>query len=142
VRHGGWVAWGLAVAMASACTSAGKHETAALSDAMDRYRRADDAQREAMGRAVAAVSCSEPRVCEAKASCLAAIEPTDRAFALKAEVERRLADIEGKRLDPDAPEAQALPGKLDEAKKLIDEARGNMALCDRQLADLHLAFGS
>jgi hypothetical protein len=129
------------LAIVCACTSPGRSEATALTDAVDRYRRADDRDREGMARVVAAVSCTEPRVCDAKTSCLAAIEPTNRAYALKAEVELRLDDIEKKRLDPDSPEAAALPGKLDEAKRLIEEARANMALCDRKLAELRLTFG-
>jgi hypothetical protein len=129
-------------ALGAACTGAGKREAASLSEAVDRYRRADDGSKEAHGRDVAALSCTEARVCEAKQACLAAIEPTTRALALKDEVVRRLGDLEQKRLAPDSPEAQALPGKLDDAERLLEEGRTKMTVCDAKLAELRVAFGA
>ncbi len=124
-----------------ACSGSGKREATTLADAVDRYRRADDASKEAQGKAVAAVVCTDSRVCEAKQACVAAIEPTTRALALKDEVARRLVDLEQKRLAPDAPEAEALPGKLDEAERLLKDGRAGMARCDARLTDLRVAFG-
>jgi hypothetical protein len=129
-------------AVGAACAGPGKREAASLSEAVDRYRRADDAAKEVHGRDVAALSCSEPRVCEAKQACLAAIEPTTRALSLKDEVARRLGDLEQKRLAPDSPEAQALPGKLDDAERLLEEGRRRMSVCDAKLAELRAAFGA
>jgi hypothetical protein len=133
----------LALATASAaCTGAGKREAASLSEAVDRYRHADDASKETQGRAVAAVACTDQRVCDAKQTCLAAIEPTTRALALKDEVMHRLGDLEQKRLAPDSPEAQALPGKLDEAERLLKDGRAKMTACDAKLAELRTQLGS
>ncbi len=135
----------LVVAFASslaACGNPGKREAATLSDAVDRYRRAADASKEAEGKAVAAVVCSDARVCEAKQACVAAIEPTTRALALKDEVARSLIELEQKRLAPDSPEAEALPGKLDEAERLLKDGRAGMARCDARLTDLRVAFGA
>jgi hypothetical protein len=130
----------LAVSLA-ACTGAGKREAASLTEAVDRYRRADDASKEAEGRAVAAVTCTDDRVCATKAACMAAIEPTTRALALKNEVVGRLADLEQKRMAPDSPEALALPGKLDDAERLLKDGRARMAVCDTKLAELHIQLG-
>jgi hypothetical protein len=126
----------------AACGGPGKREATALADAVDRYRRADDASKDTEGKAVAAVACTDARVCDAKQACLAAIEPTTRALALKSEVVRVLAEIEEKRLAPDAPEAAALPGKLDEAERLLKDGRAGMARCDARLTDLRVAFGA
>jgi hypothetical protein len=132
----------LALALAlAACTGTGKREAASLAEAVDRYRRADDASKEAQGRAVDAVACTDPRVCDAKQACLAAIEPTTRALALKDEVTRRLGDLEQKRLAPDSPEAQALPAKLDDAERLLKEGRAKMTACDARLAELRTQLG-
>jgi hypothetical protein len=134
----------LAAALASAlpaCTGAGKREAASLTEAVDRYRHADDANKEAQGRAVAAVACTDDRVCAAKSACMAAIEPTTQALTLKDEVTRRLADLEQKRLAPDSPEAQALPGKLDEAERLLKDGHAKMTICDAKLAELHTQLG-
>lgn len=129
------------VAAVAACTNAGKHEAASLTEAVDRYRHADDANKEAQGRLVSAVACTDERVCAAKSACVAAIDPTNRALALKDEVTRRLADLEQKRLAPDSPEAQALPGKLDEAERLLKDGHAKMTVCDAKLAELHIQLG-
>jgi hypothetical protein len=125
----------------SACSGPGKREAQTLVDAVDRYRRADDASKETDGKAVAAVVCTDSRVCDAKQACVAAIEPTTHALALKNEVARLLVELEQKRLAPDAPEAAALPGKLDDAERLLKEGRAGMAQCDARLTDLRVAFG-
>jgi hypothetical protein len=90
---------------------------------------------------VAGVACTDAKVCTAKRACLAAIDPTARALALKDEVVRRVADLEEKRLSPESPEAQALPGKLDEAERLLREGRAKMPDCEKQLTDLQLEYG-
>ena len=90
---------------------------------------------------MSALACSDSRVCEAKRTCVAAIEPTTRALTLKDDVARRLADLEQRRLETDSPEVQALPGKLDDAERLLKDGRAKMAACDARLADLRMAFG-
>jgi hypothetical protein len=129
------------VSTLTACNNPGKREAADLVDAVDRYRRADDAAKDARGKAVAAVACTDSRVCDAKQACVAAIEPTTHALALKDEVARLLAEVEQKRLAPDAPEAATLPAKLDEAERLLKDGRAGMARCDARLTDLRVAFG-
>jgi hypothetical protein len=124
----------------AACTGTPKREAASLADAVDGYRRANSALRAARAQAVGTVECSDAEVCSAKSECLAAVEPTTRALALKDEVAARLTDIESKRLAPDAPEAQALPGKLDEASRLLEAGRVKMANCDKLLTDLRVKY--
>ena len=124
------------------CAGSGRRETSALAVAVDLYRRADDASRAQRVAAIAKVDCSDPAVCQAKGACLAAAEPTARALALKTEVTLRLADIEGHRLAPDDPEAQALPDKLDEASRLLVAGRAKMTECEKALADLRLKYGA
>jgi hypothetical protein len=125
----------------ASCHDAPKRETAALVNAVDFFRRADGAGRADRVRDVAGVPCTEARVCEAKGICLAAIEPTARALALKDEVAARVADLEQKRLPPDAPEVRDLPAKLDEAKRLLEAGRAKMGECEVKLADLRVTFG-
>lgn len=125
----------------AACNGAPKRETTALVNAVDFFRRADAAGRAERARAIADLPCTEARVCEAKGICLAAVEPTARALALKDEVAARVADLEQKRLAPDAPEVQDLPAKLDEATHLLQAGRAKMAECEAKLADLRVAFG-
>jgi hypothetical protein len=124
-----------------ACANPAKREAATLVDAVDRFRRADDASKATQVQAIAGVACTDAKVCDAKQSCLAAADATARAFALKDEVARRLGDIEQKRLAPDAPEAKALPGQLDEAQKLLEQGRAKMPDCEKKLADLRVNYG-
>ena len=132
----------LVLSAVAACGNSARREATGLTTAVDRYRHASDGpSREAQGQAVAAVACTDARVCDAKQACLAAIEPTTRALALKDEVTLRLGDLENKRLDPGSPEAQALPGKLDEASRLLKDARTKMTTCDAKLAELAGVIG-
>jgi exonuclease VII small subunit len=141
MKAGAYLAVPVLLSTLAACGGSGKREAQALEDAVDRYRRADDASKEAQGKAVAAVPCTDSRVCDARQACVAAIEPTTRALALKNEVARLLVELEQKRLAPDSPEADALPGKLDEAERLLKDGRAGMARCDARLTDLRVAFG-
>ena len=128
-------------AFALACGGSAKREASALSDAVDRYRRASPSTSAAEGAAVGAVACTDAQVCDAKRACVAAAEATERAVVLKEEVSLRLADIEGARLAPNSAEAQALPAKLDEASRLLHEGRTNMDDCDKRLTDLLVRLG-
>lgn len=124
------------------CGNAGKRDASALTEAVDRFRGAgSDVARAAQAEAVASVSCSEARVCDAKATCVEAIGPTAKALALKNEVGMKLADIEAARMAPDSTEAQALPGKLEEATRLLREGHKKMDECDTKLTDLRITFG-
>ena len=124
----------------AACAT-GKREATSLVTAVDAYRHAAGTVKERRGRDVSAVACSDDRVCAAKQACVAAIEPTVRALALKDEVAARVADIEKGTLPAGSPEARALPSKLDEAEELLREGREKMGACDARLADLHVDFG-
>jgi hypothetical protein len=129
------------VLAAAGCAAPARREAGSLLAAVDRYQRADNASKAALVQAVAAVACSDQGVCDAKRACLDAIEPTAQALALKDEVSARVDDLQAKRLAPDAPEAQALPGKLDLATKLLGEGRSKMPACEKKLADLRVAYG-
>jgi hypothetical protein len=141
VRGVAGVALGMACLACLACARAGKHEASSLMDAVDRFRRAENADKPARALVVAAVECSAADVCDAKRVCLGAIDPTARALTLKSEVELRLADIQRGALDPHSPEASALPGKLDEAQKLLEDGRTKMPECERRLTDLMIEYG-
>jgi hypothetical protein len=124
-----------------ACHGSGKREASSLDEAVDRYRRAEGAEKASQAQAVADAPCTIPQVCDAKKTCLAAIGPTTRALALKDEVARLLGDLQEKRLPLDAGVAQALPAKLDQATALLQQGRAKMADCEKQLVDLRLDYG-
>jgi hypothetical protein len=124
-----------------ACGGSAKREASSLSEAVDRYRHATPSTSAALGMSVGAIACTDAQVCDAKRACVAAIDATERAVVLKEDVSARLTDMEGARLAPDSAEAQALPGKLDEATRLLREGHTNMDDCDRRLTDLQVRLG-
>lgn len=132
---------GIAAFVLLACTGPGKAEASALVHAVDAYRRAPPESKAQRGKAVGDVLCTDAKVCDAKQACVAAIDPTVRALALKEEVAARVTDLEKGALAPNSPEASALPGKLDEAEKLLQDGRAKMATCDARLTDLHVEYG-
>jgi hypothetical protein len=131
----------LLVAAGVACTATAKREADALASAVEAYRRTEGPMKPARARAVSEVTCSDARVCDVKTVCAAAVDATTQALALKEEVAARIGDIEHGALDRSSPEAQALPGKLDEAERLLKEGRDKMRVCDEKLAKLRLEIG-
>ncbi len=127
----------LTAAAPSSCTDPAKREAAALTEAVDRFSQSSTA---AQAKAVDAVSCTDERVCAAKRVCMDAVDPTAQALALKDEVGRKLADLEAARLAPDSGVAQELPGKLDEASRLLTEGHAKMHECDAKLTDLRVTY--
>lgn len=125
----------------SACANTAKREAGALVTAVDAYRHALGPEKAVLGKAVEAVACTDARVCAAKEACVAAIQPTVAAIALKDQVAAGVTAIERDAMAPDAPEARALPGKLDEAERLLREGREKMSECDARLTDLHVDLG-
>jgi hypothetical protein len=134
-----WMAFGLA---AIACQgNAGRRESASLAEAVDRYRNAEEGAKSERAQGVLALACSDATVCDVKRICMAAIEPTTKALALKNEVAQRLNELDQKKLSPDSPELAALPDKLEEATRLLQEGRTKMLECDKRLAELRVQFG-
>jgi hypothetical protein len=124
-----------------ACTAPAKRESDSLASAIEAYRRTDGPGKVARARAVSEVPCTDARVCDVKALCVAAIDATMRALTIKDEVSARITDIEHGTLDRGSPEAQALPGKLDEAEKLLKDGRDKMRDCDEKLVNLRIEVG-
>ena len=130
----------LALALALlACTDA-KGEAAGVVSAVDRFRKAENAQKPELAPAVASAPCTDDEVCAAKTACLAVTEPTAQGLLLKREVERGIADLEQKRLAPDAEAAQALPGKLDRATQLLEQAKNALPGCDAKILGLRAKY--
>jgi hypothetical protein len=135
------IRWWVVLLLAIGCAGPGKREAAGLAEAVDRYRRAENAGKAGQAEAVVSFACTDAEVCATKQACLAAISPTVRALGLKDEVAARLSDIEGKRVAADSAEAQGLPQKLDEAERLLREGHAKMGACESSLAALRLSKG-
>ncbi len=131
----------LAVLSLTACSDDAKRETASLAAAMERYQRAEPAQKATVAGDVNAVVCGNPEVVAAKAVCVAGIDATVKALVLKHEVEVGLDDLEQKRLTREEPRAKELAGKLAESERLLLEGRAGMQDCDAKLLALRMKHG-
>jgi predicted transcriptional regulator len=125
--------------LALACSTA-KPEAASLVAAIDRFHKAENADKPDRAQGIARVACTDAEVCETKRLCEAATKPTADALVLKAEVERGLADLEQGRLAKTDPAAVALPGKLDEATRLLSEGHAAMPACDQRVLALRARY--
>jgi hypothetical protein len=130
----------VASVLAACGQRSGKSEAAALVTAVDRCRKAGAATRPSEVKNVEDLACTAEDVCAAKRVCAEALARTAEALAIKDRVSARLDDLEAKRLAPDDPEAEALPGQLDTATRLLGEGRVKMSLCDSRLYELSIKY--
>jgi hypothetical protein len=131
------VLWALLLA---GCAS-GKQEASSLVAAVDRFHRAENADKPDREAAIAQVVCADKEVCEAKRLCDAAARSTAAGLRLKAEVEKGLAAIEKGTLAKTDDAAKALPDKLDEAGRLLGEGHAGMPACDQKILALRGRYG-
>jgi hypothetical protein len=132
---------GLGVGLGLACSNPAKGEASSLVANVDRFRRAENAEKPSLLPAIEGSPCTDQEVCAAKDACLAHAKPTAEGLVLKTEVQRGLSDLEDKRLAPDAAAAAALPEKLYEASRLLDRGHAALAGCDQRILALRAKFG-
>ncbi len=132
-----WVGIGL---LALAGCSAGKREATSLVTAVDRFHAAENDEKPAAAEGVNQVPCSVDEVCAAKKLCLSAVDPMARGLRLKAEVQRGIDALQNKQLSPEDEAARALPQRLDEASRLLDEGYRAMPACDARLLELRRKY--
>jgi hypothetical protein len=130
----------LSLAALAACGAA-KQEAASLVAAVDRFHKAENADKPARETAIAAVVCTDTDVCEAKRVCELTAKATASGLLLKAEVERGLAALEKGTLSKTDDAAKALPAKLDEAQRLLGEGHAGMPACDQKILALRGQYG-
>jgi len=118
------------------CTAGSRQEAAQVAEAMDRFRKADNASKPAMVGTLRAVKCSAPDVCQVRDACLASAEATAKSLRLKSEIELAIAAIDAGTLAKDSPQAQGLALKLDETSTLLDEGFAALPACDDQILAL------
>jgi hypothetical protein len=104
--------------------------------AVDRYRRADNAEKPARADELEATPCNGSEICRAKDACLASAKPTAKALRLKADVEKTLAAIEKSEVARDSPEALGLSKKLDDAEAALKDGFDHLQSCDDQIIAL------
>ena len=128
--------WFAVAVLLLSCTSGGRQEAAQVAEAMDRFRKADNASKPAHVGALRAVKCSAVDVCKARDACLASAEATSKSLVLKSEVEQALAAIEAGKLSKESPEARGLALKLDDSTTFLDEGFAALPACDEQVLAL------
>ena len=129
------------LAFAAGCDAGARQEAAQVIEAVDRFRKAENPGKPAAVEALRSVKCSAADVCKARDACLATSRPTTKGLLLKHEVESALADLHAGRLSADQAGARALPSKLDEAQRLLDEGHASLSACDAKLTSLRLKYG-
>ena len=122
--------------MYCACDPGARQEARQVVEAVDRFRKADNAGKPAQVESLRAVNCSSLDVCKARDACLASAEATAKALRLKSEVEQGLSAVEKGTLSRDSDAARALPAKLDEAEVLLKEGFAALQPCDDQIMAL------
>lgn len=127
----GWV-----VLLPLGCTPRDKEEAATLITAVERVRAAPNEAKASQVPALEAAPCSDASLCETKKECVTFAKSTVQGLALKAEVERALADVKSGKLKADDPAAQALPGKLDDASRALKDGEAALLRCDERLVRL------
>ena len=125
-----------AVFLVAACNAGARQEAAQVVEAVDRFRKAENAGKPATVETLRAVKCSAADVCKARDACLASAEATSKALRLKSEVEQGLSAVESGAMPRDSEAARALPAKLDEAESLLKEGFGALPQCDDQIMAL------
>ncbi|HEY8088404.1 MAG TPA: hypothetical protein VIF09_11180 [Polyangiaceae bacterium] len=128
------------VLVAVGCTS-GKQDAASLATAVDRYRKASLDAKKPLVDALEAVPCSDEDVCAAKSACLAAARPTVKGMALMAEVRLALDAVDAGTLGVPEAASRGLPGKLDEASRLLEEGKSRVGECDARVLALKSRYG-
>lgn len=124
----------------AACNLEAKQEADSLVRAMERFRKAENKDKPDMIGVVKNTKCSAADVCAARTECLAYADATARALKLKRDVELSLFAVESGAIPKDSEDAKALPGKLDEAEKLLKEGFGHLQPCDDQLMALRRTY--
>lgn len=126
----------LLISVQCACNAGARQEAAQVVQAVERFRKADNAGKPATVETLRAVKCTSADVCTARDACLASAEATSRALRLKSEVEQGLTAVEQGKLSRDSEAARALPAKLDEAESLLKEGFKALQPCDDQIMAL------
>ena len=127
---------GLLLSLSLVSCSSTKQEAASLVAAVDRFHKAENADKPEREKAIAQVVCSDADVCDAKRVCDASAKASASGLLLKVEVEKGLAALEKGTLAKTDDAAKGLSDKLDEAGKLLAEGHAQMPACDQRILAL------
>lgn len=124
----------LLIALA-ACTSAARTETQQLVTAVDRFRKATNAEKPAHVDAIKQSPCTDGEVCAARATCLESAEATAKGLSLTAQAASLMKTVT--KGDDTAP----IERMLDDAKTSNELGMKKLGECDDQLMALKRKHG-
>lgn len=129
-----------AIAGGMGACSTTHQEARSVIEGVDRFRRAENAQKPDLADALAKLVCTDAEVCATKDACVRSAAATARGLRLQREVEDSLARVKKGELAPSDPKATSLGTKLDEADKALEEGHQALAPCDEKLTRLRVKY--
>jgi hypothetical protein len=123
------------------CSEPAKNEGRTLVFAVEQFLKAPNEAKAERAASVLDVRCTDARVCDAKALCVASVESTQKGFLLKRDVEVGVGKLERHELDPSSDEAQSLRTKLDEAQAALERGHEALPACEERIVKLKRELG-
>lgn len=122
--------------MLTACNAAARTETRQLATAVERYRKAENAEKPSHVDAIRQSPCTDAEVCAARAICLESAEATAKGLTLTAQAAHLMKAVT-KATDDTAP----IERMLDDAKKSNELGIKKLGDCDEKLMALKRKHG-
>jgi hypothetical protein len=117
------------------CTSAARTETQQLVTAVDRFRKAENAQKPSQVEAIKQSPCTDAEVCAARATCLESAEATAKGLSLTSQAASLMKTVT--KGDDIAP----IERMLDDAKSSNEHGMKKLGECDDRLMALKRKHG-
>ena len=117
------------------CTSAARTETQQLVTAVDRFRKATNAEKPSHVDAIKQSPCTDAEVCTARATCVESAEATAKGLSLTAQAASLMKTVA--KGDDTAP----IERMLDDAKQSNELGMKKLGDCDDQLMALKRKHG-
>lgn len=118
-----------------ACTSQARTETQQLVTAVDRFRKASNAEKPSHVDAIKQSPCTDAEVCTARATCLESVEATAKGLSLTAQAGTLMKNV------VPGDDTTPIERMLDDAKKSNELGMKKLGDCDDQLMALKRKHG-
>jgi hypothetical protein len=119
----------------SACTSAARTETQQLVTAVDRFRKAANAEKPSHVDAIRQSPCTDAQVCTARMICVESAEATAKGLSLTAQAASLMKTV------TPGDDTTPIERMLDDAKKSNELGMKKLGECDDQLMALKRKHG-
>jgi hypothetical protein len=123
------------VLVLAACNSAARTETQQLATAVERYRKAENAEKPSRVDAIKQSPCTDAEVCAARAVCVDSAEATAKGLTLTVQAGVLMKTVT--KGDDTAP----IERMLDDAKKSNELGMKKLGECDEKLMELKRKHG-